>query len=156
MRSLLLNGVVLVASLLCQGPNCSAQGFKIRLLDARNARPVANETIRVQFQVPQTPELQTLEEKTDKDGVATFILPDPAPQQISVLDLQLYPCYSRAPVKTQEIFGQGLVSRCSKPIQACRCRFGSQVSSVQTTPGELVILARPFTKSERVLGHVWE
>jgi hypothetical protein len=156
MKSLLLNGVVVLATIFCQDPNCSGQVFKVRLLDVRNARRIAGETIRVQFHVPQTPELQTLEERTDKDGVATFVLPTPAPQQISILNVQLYPCYSRAPIKTQEMFEQGMISRCSKPSQACHCSFGKQVSNLQRTPREVVLLARPLTKTERVLGHVWE
>jgi len=147
---------VLFAIVLWQDSNCFGQTFKVRLLDVRNARPIADEPIKVSFHIPQTPELQTVEEKTDKDGVANFVLPTPAPEQISVLDVQLYPCYSRALLKTQEIFEQGMVSRCSKPFQACHCHLGKQVANLQKTPGELVLLARPIPMTEKVLSHVWE
>lgn len=156
MRSSALAVVVLATATLHQAPKCLAQELRVRLLDVRNLRPVANQTITVQFHISGTPELQSLEEKTDGDGVASFVLPNTIGEEISVHDSQLYPCYSLAPIKTQEIFSEGVLSRCSKPSQGCRCTFGKQVSSLTTSSGELVILARPFTKSERVRSHIWE
>ena len=69
---------------LTQTANTSTHDIKVRLIDVHNGRVYANETIRVHFHIPLTPEFQTLESKTGADGTAIFHLPDPAPANISV------------------------------------------------------------------------
>jgi len=147
--SLLVLGVLASA-------NCLAQNITVRLVDVRNGQVLANETVSVQFHVPQVSALQSLEGKTGNDGVAKFRLPEPVPKEIAALTTneRLYPCYSRLPQETQTLVQEGRVSRCSK--QGCRCKFSKQVWQIQSKPGELVLLVRPFTGWEKFLSHVWE
>ena len=138
--------------------NCLAQDVTVRLVDVRNGQVLANEPVSLQFHVPQVPAPQSLEGKTGIDGVAKFHLPEPVPPKIAVLvtNERLYPCYSLLEQETRRVVHEGLVSRCSKPQQGCRCKFSKQVSQIQSKPGELVLLVRPFTAWEKFLSHVWE
>ena len=140
--------------------NCLAQDITVRVLDVRNGQALSNGTVRVQFHVPLVSELQTLEGKTGSDGIAKFRLPEPMPPKIAVQvtneNPRLYPCYSLLLQETQTVVHDGFLSRCSKPQQKCYCTFSKQVSQIQTKPGELVLLVRPFTAWEKFLSHVWE
>jgi len=137
--------------------NCLAQDITVRVVDVRNGQALTNQAVSVQFHVPQVSELQTLEDKTGSDGIAKFRLPEPAPPKISVsVRERLYPCYSLFLQETQTVFHDGVVSRCSRPQQRCYCKFSKQVSQIQTKPGELVLLVRPFTAWEKFLSHLWE
>ncbi len=139
-------------------PICSAQEVTVLALDVRTGNPLANETVSMQFHIAQVPELQELEVKTRADGKAQFHLPTPIPSKISVYlpNRRLYPCSVLSGVDTQQVIADGLVSRCSKPTQGCRCKFGKWITQFRTTPGELVLLARPVTSWERFLWHIWE
>ena len=130
----------------------------MRLVDVRDARPYPDRKISVNFHVPQTPELQTVEGATGPDGVAVFHLPDPAPTVISVFVANgaLYPCYRAGPIDTHQVISEGLVARCTKPPQGCACKFSKQIDAIQTRPGEVVLPARPFTRWEKFLSHIWE
>jgi hypothetical protein len=141
-----------------QSANTAAPDMGVRLVDVRNGRVFANEIVNVQFHVPRTPELQTLEQKTGTDGTAKFRLPEPLPASIVVFatNERLYPCSSRDGINTQKIIHEGLVSRCSKSTQGCRCKFSRQVSEIQNKAGELVLFARPVTRWEKFLQHIWE
>ncbi|HKV93564.1 MAG TPA: hypothetical protein VJW20_13540 [Candidatus Angelobacter sp.] len=141
-----------------QGPSGSTQKISIRLVDVSSGRAYANETIQVQFHIPQVAELQTLEGKTAIDGGAEFHLPETISSKIAVIatNERLYPCYRSFPIDTRTVIRDGLVSRCAKPTEGCRCKFSAQVSNIQSKPGELVLFARPLTRWERFLGHIWE
>ena len=141
-----------------QTPGGSTQKISVRLVDVSNGHVYANETIWVQFHTPQVSEMQTLEGKTAIDGIAEFHLPEPIPSKITVsaTNERLYPCYSSFPIDTETIIRNGLVSCCAKPTEGCRCKFSAQVSKIQSKPGELILLARPLTRWERFLTHIWE
>jgi hypothetical protein len=138
--------------------NSPAQDVTVRLVDVRNGHVFANETVNMQFHVLQVSELQTLESKTRSDGTAKFRLPVPIPPNLAVYATseQLYMCSQLVDIDTKKIIDEGLVSRCSKPTQGCRCKFSRQVSEIQIRPGELVLLARPVTNWEKFLSHIWE
>lgn len=144
-----------IASAFSLGPVCSAQDVKVRLLDSRNGHPLANETLSVQFHVPQVADLRVFEAKTGGDGTTTLHLPQPTPQQFSVfvVNSKFYPCSALSPINTHQAISEGLVSRCCKPIQQCRCKFGKQVLRLQSRPGELVLLARPMPWLERFINN---
>jgi|SRR5690349_513233 hypothetical protein len=141
-----------------QNSTPSSTELRARLVGVRDAHPYPGRTIWVQFHVPQTPELQTLEGTTGADGVAVFHLPEPVPKVISahVESGGLYACYRVYPIDTRQVLGEGLVARCTKPPQSCACKFSKQIDGIQTRPGEVVLPARPFTHWERFLGHLWE
>jgi|GEM_PF-6125096 hypothetical protein len=138
--------------------NSMAQDVTVRLVDVRNGHVFANETINMQFHVPQVPQLQTLESTTGSDGTAKFRLAAPLPPDIAVFptNTQLYSCSRAVGIDTKKIIDEGLISRCSKPTQGCRCKFSRQVSEIRSRPGELVLLARPVTNWEKFLSHIWE
>ena len=130
----------------------------MRLVDVRDAHPYANVKIWMQFHVPRTPELQTLEETTRTDGVAVFHLPDAVPKVVGVhlASGGLYYCFRTYPIDTDQVIKEGLVDRCTRPPQSCACKFSKQIDAIQARPGEVVLPARPFTRRERFLGHIWE
>jgi hypothetical protein len=141
-----------------QTPTSSTEGFRVRLVNVRDAHPYAGRKIWVQFHVPQTPELQTLEGTTGPDGVAVFHLPEPAPKIVaaSVASGGLYYCFRDYPIDTDRVIKEGLVSRCTRPPQSCACKFSKKIGAMQPRPGEVVLPVRPFTFWEKFLGHIWE
>lgn len=136
----------------------SGPEIHVRLVDARQIHVYANQKIKVQFHLPGNPELQTLESTTGADGVAVFHLPQPAPQSIAawVVGGGLYACYRSYPIDLQMVISEGLISRCTKPPQGCACKFGKAVDEIRVQPGDLVLPARPFTRWEKIAGHLWE
>jgi hypothetical protein len=131
--------LALFLAVLGQAPSSSAQEITVRLIDTRSGRVFANTAVKVYF-APH----QMLEEKTGIDGVVKFHLPQPPPSKVSVRPQDdLTSCSTQYPIDTQQIFGEGLISRCSKKTEPCRCKFGRRVSKLKNNPGELVLLARP-------------
>ncbi|HEY2170053.1 MAG TPA: hypothetical protein VGJ30_10555 [Candidatus Angelobacter sp.] len=132
--------------------------LRVRVVDVRDAHPYSSRTILVQFHVPQTPELQTLEGTTGADGVAVFRFPEAVPKVISthVAGEGLYACYRFYPIDTHQVLTDGIVARCTTPPQGCACKFSKRIDEIQTRPGEAVLPVRPFTKWERIAGHLWE
>ncbi|MGO9084971.1 MAG: hypothetical protein ACLQBK_07095 [Candidatus Sulfotelmatobacter sp.] len=135
---------------------CAAHDVAVRLVDARNGQVFASETVSLQFSVGNgvTSHQETLEAKTGIDGVARFRLPEPPPLKFTVWPNRLYICADLfcsdfGVIDTQQVIHAGCVSRCSKPGHGCRCKFGKQVSQLQPTPGEVVLLVRPVTAWER-------
>jgi hypothetical protein len=61
-----------------------------------------------------------------------------------------------SPNGLKEILATGIVSRCSKPPQGCRCKFSKKTLGVKGEPGQVVLFARPFTRWERFLMNIWE
>lgn len=93
-----------------QAPNGPTQKISVRLVDVSNGHVYANETIRVQFHIPQVSELQTLEGKTAADGIAEFHFPEPISSKIaaSATNERLYPCYRSFPIDIETIIRDGL------------------------------------------------
>lgn len=134
---------------------CSAQEFSVRLIDARNGRPLSNETVTITFTENQST-LKGFTVKTDSNGTATFQLPTPLPPNVLVRNYGLYPCYKLTSTDTAALKKSGLVSRCSKPDQACRCDFGKEVGEIKANPGQIVLLARPETLWEKIQARLSE
>jgi hypothetical protein len=57
--------------------SCLAQDITVRLVDVRTGHAFVNETLSFQFHIPQVPQLQILEQKTETDGAASFTCPNP-------------------------------------------------------------------------------
>jgi hypothetical protein len=156
--AIILAAFLLLSTMSAQPSTSSATELRARLVDVRDAHPYANVKIWVQFHVPQTPELQTLEATSGSDGVAVFHFPEPAPKVVSasIASGGLYYCFRTYPIDTGQVIKEGLVDRCTKPPQSCACKFSKQIDAIKTRPGEVVLPARPFTRWERFLGHIWE
>jgi len=135
----------------------SAPGITVRLLEP-SGRPIAQETLWIQFHIAKVAELQTLEVTTGADGAAKVDPPQPIPSQFSVYPKYtetLYPCSQLLPVDTQQVIAAGIVSRCSKGTPGCRCKFGRRVAQLIGRPGELLFF-RPPNLLERFGRNVWE
>jgi hypothetical protein len=136
----------------------AAQDIKVRLLDCRTGIAYADKAVRLGFFHPEgTPEIPDLKAMTTADGTAVFHFSEQLPSQFIVFPgtgKDLYPCSTLAPIDLREVISKGIVSRCSKRVQGCRCKFGKAVG-VRSDPGELVIFARPITRGERVRWSIW-
>jgi len=137
---------------------CSAQDFSVRLVDVRNGRPFPNQTVTIQYRkiAGGLLDFETFTIKADANGSAAFKLPSPTPPKVSITAYDLYPCYDLQPTDTQQLREFGLATHCSKPSQGCRCKFSKQASQTKARPGEVVLLARPVTRWEKFLQHIWE
>src|SRR5215469_4071068 len=125
MKCLICAGFLLLTGLAGQ-TTTPANQITVRVIDIRNGQVVANEEVNVQFHTGNS-QLQRLDGKTGSDGTVGFLLPEPIPATISVMaSTQRYPCYSLLPVETDRILRDGMLSRCSKPSQGCRCKFSAQ------------------------------
>jgi hypothetical protein len=134
---------------------CSAQEYSVLLIDARNGHPLPNESVTVTFtENERSPKGFTV--KTDANGTASFQLPTPLPPNVLVRNYDLYPCYQLTSANTQALKQFGLVSRCSKQDQACRCNFSKEASEIKAKPGQIVLLARPETVWEKIQARLWE
>jgi hypothetical protein len=146
MRRKLLLVIALFLAVFGQVPSSSAQEIALRLIDIRSGHAFANTVVKVYLPG------QMLESKTGSDGVVKFHLPQPPPSKVSVRPQDdLTSCSTQHPIDTQQIFGEGLISRCSKRTEPCPCKFGRRVSQLRKTPGELVLLARPKNWRETFL-----
>jgi len=136
----------------------SAQEITVLLVDAGTGHPLANEKVSAQFHIPQVPDLQRLDAITGADGSVKFNLPETTHTGVVIgsENPNLYPCSRTFPLDLTKLHVEGLVSRCSKPTQGCRCKFSKGVSQLKNTPGQLVLFARPVTLWERFLSHIWE
>jgi hypothetical protein len=132
---------------------CFAQEFSVRMIDARNGQALPNETVTVTF---TEHELKGLTGKTDASGTVAFQLSTPIPLKVLVRNYDLYPCYQLTSVNTKTLMQSGIVSRCSKQDQACRCNFSKRVSEIKANAGQIVLLARPETLWEKIQARLWE
>src|SRR5438874_3126335 len=123
-------------------PICVAQKISVLVLDVGSEKPVPNKSVSAQFHVSATPKLQELKATTGVDGVAIFDMPSPMPPQATfmVTDEGLYPCSSLLPIDLQLTIAQGVVSRCSRASQGCRCHFSTGIMQLKPAPRRLVIL----------------
>jgi hypothetical protein len=148
--------VLLLFSLLSSS---AAQDIKVRLLDCRTGIAYADKAVRLGFFHPQgTPEIPDLEAQTTADGAAVFHFSEKMPSRFMVfpgIGKDLYPCSTLLPIDLREVISKGIVSRCSKTVQGCRCKFGKAVAEVHSDSGELVIFTRPVTRGERVRWPIW-
>lgn len=134
--------------------------IRVRLIDCRDARPYTGRPVSLRFFHREgTPPIPDLQAKTATDGTAVFRLSEGMPRQFMAdpgTGNDLYPCSTLLPISVHDVVSQGMVSRCSKNVQGCRCKFGKAVSGLKAVPGELILFARPITRWERVRSSLWE
>jgi len=156
-------GLALSISISCAAQTTNAtemQEITIRLVDCRNGTRYADKLVTIQFFHPVNAPQPEWKAKTGMDGTVEFQLPKP-PTLFSVLPgtgNDLYPCSDMIFKATDldRIISEGVVSRCSKKTQGCRCRFGKALAEIESRPGELVILARPITRGEKIRWSIWQ
>jgi hypothetical protein len=131
---------------------CSGQVITIRIVDAKNERPLPKQNVSVSLlydaseKAPAKYDAQ-LHLETDVNGAAQFTLPEPAPARVSVgarLTSEHWRCGCAAPVLavTQELMQKGIVKG---------SEFDSARHPAKAEPGEIVFIARPFTFFERLM-----
>jgi hypothetical protein len=135
---------------------CRAQDVSIRLIDIRSGRPFPNQQVTVQYRKSADLAFETKTVTTDNQGVGIFQLPEPAPKKISIVAYGLYPCYDFKPFDTRLLVESGTALHCAKRSQACHCKFSKQINEIKAKPGQVILLARPFTNWEKFLQHIWE
>jgi hypothetical protein len=131
-----------------------SQVIKIRVVDIKNERPLANRSIALTLlydKGERTPDRYDglLRAQTDSKGEAQFRLPEPAPThlsaQVGLGSDEHWRCGCNVLFETQEAVEKGIVGPRPGPWSK------KKVTSVKVVPAEIVILARPWTLFERIL-----
>jgi hypothetical protein len=135
---------------------CWAQDVSVRLIDVRSGHPILGRPVTIQYKKSVGPTFETETVITDSHGEAIVQLPNPAPKDISIVAYGLYPCYNFQPIETRLLIESGAAPHCVKPSQACHCKFNKQVNDIKAKPGQMILLARPFTGWEKFLQRIWE
>lgn len=156
-------GLALSISISCAAQTTNAaeaQEITVRLIDCRSGTPYADKLVTIQFFHRVNTLQPEWKAKTRANGTVEFELPKP-PTLFSVFPGtgdDLYPCSDMVfkPTDFDRIISEGVVSRCSKKTQGCRCKFGKALEEIRTRPHELVILTRPITVGEHIRWHIWE
>jgi hypothetical protein len=112
---------------------CFAQELKVRVINGKDGQPLPKQAVTVQF-VNETPVTASspLRLETDANGEVRFGIPKPLPEHLHV-----------RVALTSEYWHCG----------CCALRKGAKANDVpaRTEPGEILIIARPFTFGERLL-----
>lgn len=156
-------GFALSISISCAAQNTNAtdaQEITIRLVDCRSGSPYADKLVSIQFFHPVNEPQPEWKAKTGADGTVEFQLPKP-PTLFRVFPgtgNDLYPCSDMVfnAIDLDRVISEGVVSRCSKKTQGCRCKFGKALGDIHTRPRELVILTRPITVGEKIRWSIWQ
>ena len=135
------------------GPVCIAQAIKIRVVDVRNKHPLPNLHVTLSLLFDKNEKLPpnynpVLRGETDSDGEAQFGLPQPAPAHFSTWvesPGEHWWVGGPASVETRDVIERGIVGSRPGPWS------NKQVTSLKATPGEIIILARPWNLFERIL-----
>ena len=134
----------------------SAQDLSVQLIDARDGHPLPNRPLTVTFIREGAESFDGFSLKTDASGKAVFRLPSPIPHHVQLNAYDLYPCYQLTTLDVGVLKTAGIVSRCSKQSQACRCNFSKEADGMKATPGQILLFARPETLWERIQAYLWE
>lgn len=135
------------AYLLILVSTCFAQELTIRVVNAKDGKPLPKESVTVQFlgQAAAPPPLQL---HTDQTGNARFEVPTPSPKVLSVrvvLTSEHWHCACLVMTETAKVVRDGVTQAPpSKDEPPSR-------SNLIAKPGEIVIVARSFTLLEKLL-----
>ncbi len=139
--------VVIWVVLLCHF--CSAQAVKVRVINGNDGHALPKQAVSVQFIYEKPPNASLpLEIKTDANGEAQFNIPEPAPEHINVratMSSEHWHCACWVLADTDQVVHEGIVqAAATKDTKA-------SVAPVNAEPGQIVLIARPFTFFERLL-----
>lgn len=135
------------ACLLIFVSTCFAQELTIRVLNAKDGKPLPEESVTVQFlgQAAAPPPLQL---QTDQIGEARFDVPTPSPKVLSVrvvLTSERWHCACSVMTETAKVVRDGVTQAPPRKDEQ------SSKSNLIAKPGEIVVVARPFTLLEKLL-----
>ena len=151
MKSKILRHAFLVASL-AVGPVCAGQTIKIRVVNDKTGQPLENLTVSISLTNDRTGEAgpsaaTRLQLTTDSKGEARFSLPEPPPAHLAAqvhLTSEHWHCGCAVMASTQDIVQNGILGQ----GDVSRPKNGSV--SMTPEPGEILVLAHPFTFFERL------
>ena len=127
---------------------CSAQELTVCVLNAKNRQPLAKQTVTVQYLNDKPPgALSPVSLQADNHGEARFSLPSPLPGTVDVkvaLTSEHWHCACWVMVETGKALHDGFV-------QTAPSKSGKTVEAITSKPGEVIIMARPFTFGEKLL-----
>ncbi len=124
--------------------------IRVRIMDSRTHRPLKEHKIQITFSGMDGEwyhNATIVTANTGPDGVAVFLVKQPIPPQINVIDLAGYPCSRPETFHTQEILETGIVA--SWTVSGIRkadqwCMSGAEVAQPQRRAGEVVFFVHPL------------
>jgi hypothetical protein len=137
MKSLLLV-VLLVGS-----TTCLAQTVTVRVLNAKDGRPLGKEKVVVWFVEGKSTSAATNLE-TDANGETHFLIPSPAPEHVDVavyLDAAHWSCDCYVSSGTRTLIEDGVVKALGNAKRA---------NGFAREPGHVIVVGRPLTFLERL------
>lgn len=127
---------------------CPAQELIVRVLNAKNRNPLAKQTVTVQYLYEKPPSASSpVRLQTDNHGEARFPLPSSANVEVNVmvsLTSEHWNCGCWVMAESAKVLQYGVVG----PTPSVNTK---DAESFKPGPGEVVILASPFTRWQRLL-----
>ena len=128
---------------------CFAQELKVRVINGKDGQPLPKQAVTVQF-LNDTPVTASspLRLETDPNGEVRFGIPKPLPEHLNVrvaLTSEYWHCGCWVMADTSKVVQEGI----TQPALS----KGAKANDVpaKAEPGEILIIARPFTFGERLL-----
>lgn len=125
----------------------SGQTIRVRVIDAKDGKPLKNEAVTVQFLYEgrqPVPNQALLYLQTDKNGQAVFNLPESAPMRLDArakLKSECWHCGCWALADTKDVVQKGFSN--AEPTQVSR--------GLKVEPGEILFVARRCAWWERIV-----
>ena len=134
---------------LCLSNVCFAQELTVRVINGNDGQPLAKQPVTVQF-LNETPTAASspLRLETDAKGEVRFAIPKPVPERLNVrvaLTSEHWHCGCWVMAETAKVMQDGF----TQTAQTKNAKASD--SPAKTEPGEIIIIARPFTFGERLL-----
>jgi hypothetical protein len=122
----------------------------VRIMDSRTHRPLKERKIQITFSGMDGQwyhNAMIMTANTGSDGVAVFLVKQPIPPRLGIVDLEGYPCSRPEDFPTQEILENGVVA--SWPPSGIQktdqwCTPGPQAAQPQKRAGEVVFFVHPL------------
>lgn len=128
---------------------CLAQSVTVRVVNELNAKPLANQSVLVQFLFHDPSKTSSvLRFETDANGETRFSLPEPAPERMDVeisLASKYWHCSCWVTADTETIIHSGLlqVPKTEPPVHP--------FPPANKEPGRVIFIARPYAALEMLL-----
>ena len=140
--------------LLWLGPSCLAQAITIRVINADDHRPIGNQSVSVTLLYEKEETIpakfdRNLDSKTDSNGEARFVLPEPPPAHVDVrvrIEPGRWHCSCLLLAITQDVMNKGTVNSAASADELRR-----SPDLAKAVPGEIRFIMRPASFFERLL-----
>lgn len=122
----------------------------VRIMDSRTHQPLKQRKVQISFSGMDGRWYDkglTMTGNSGSDGVTVFVVKQPVPPRMNVVDLDAYPCSRPEDFPTQEVLANGVVARwTSSGIQKADkwCTADPIAGQPQKRPGEVVFFVHPL------------